>query len=150
MEIKNGRDCVIADNVLLNSSMLVRKYEQARIENNLIVGAGLKVEQADKAEQKDNTMTAPAAPQVVLLPNRYDANRANLAIFNFATAGTVDVNVGGFLQAGDSFRLMDPEDLYGKPVFAGTCSGETISVPMTGEFAVFIIFKGEPPAAPRT
>ena len=142
MEIKNGKDCVIDDNVLFKSSMLIREYEQAEIHNNLIVGADLKLEQVQKADEKGNTKEAPAAPLVVLLPNKYDADRANLAIFNFPKAEKVDVKVAGLLKPGDSFRLMNPEDMFGKPVFAGKCAGETINVPMAGDFAVFVVFRG--------
>ena len=39
---------------------------------------------------------------------------------------------------------MDPKDLYGRPVHQGTCRGKTIAVPVKGEFAAFVVFKGKP------
>jgi hypothetical protein len=36
---------------------------------------------------------------------------------------------------------MDPKSLFGKPVFEGKCKADTISVPINGQFAVFVLFK---------
>ena len=146
MQIKNGADCVIQDNILYKSSMLVRKYKQAVIADNLIVGADTKIEQVEKVEGKNKT-EAPTAPMAILLPNKYDTGRANLAIFNFSKAASVDVKVAGFLKSGEEYRLMNPEDLFGKPVFTGKVKGDKISVPMKDEFAAFVVFKGQAAAA---
>jgi hypothetical protein len=49
--------------------------------------------------------------------------------------------VGAFLKPDDAFRLLDPKDFYGKPVFRGKCAGATIAVPVSGEFAAFVVVK---------
>jgi hypothetical protein len=43
------------------------------------------------------------------------------------------------------FDLMDPRDLYGKPLLEGKCQGPTITVPMHGEFAAFVLLKNVRP-----
>ena len=35
----------------------------------------------------------------------------------------VEVDAGEFLKAGESYRLLDPRDVFGKPVRAGTADG---------------------------
>jgi hypothetical protein len=134
MQIKNGADCAIEDNVLLKSPLLVRKYQQATVNGNLIVGGEFKPELVEKLEGKNKT-EAPAEPMVILQPNKFDTGRANLAIFNFPKAASVDV--------------MNPEDLFGKPIFTGKVAGEKLTVPMKGDdFAVFIVFKGDEKTIP--
>ena len=45
------------------------------------------------------------------------------------------------LKPGESFRLLDPKDLYGKAVLEGKCEGASIAVPMTADFAAFVLVK---------
>jgi hypothetical protein len=37
---------------------------------------------------------------------------------------------------------MDPHDFFGQPLFTGKCDGDSIPVPMTSEFAAFVVLKG--------
>jgi hypothetical protein len=51
------------------------------------------------------------------------------------------VTVEPFLRYGDSYRVMDPQDFFGRPVDRGTCRGNTIGLPVKGEFGVFVILR---------
>lgn len=143
-----NEDCVIRDNVLFGGGINVRKYKKAQIEGNLLAGGGIGVDtKGEGIVQKDNRVLDAAAlakepAKVVLLPNKYDANRAHLAILNWNKAPEVEVDVSAFLKPGDRFRLLDPEKLYDKPVFEGTCNGAKVKVPMTAEFGVWVVVKG--------
>ena len=53
----------------------------------------------------------------------------------------VEVDAGEFLKAGESYRLLDPRDVFGKPVRAGKADGRPIRVPVAGEFAAFVLMK---------
>jgi hypothetical protein len=123
----SNEDCEIRDNVIANGDLVITKYNKVVNEGNLVLKRGEKRPQGTKA---------------ALLPNKYDSSRAHLAIFNWQQAKQVQVPVKPFLKPGDAFRLMKPEDLFGKPVFEGACKGETITVPVDGEFAVFVVLKG--------
>ena len=122
-----NEDCEIRDNVIVNGGLSINKYKKVVSEGNLIL----------KKEEK-----RPAGAKVVLLPSKYDPKRAHLAICNWEGARDVKVPVADFLKPGDAFRLMDPKDIFGKPAFEGKCEGETISVPVKGEFAAFVMLKG--------
>jgi hypothetical protein len=65
-----------------------------------------------------------------------------LAIYNWDKAERVEVTVQPFLRSGEAFRLMDPKDFFGKPVFEGKCEGDVVRVHIKGEFAVFVVLKG--------
>ena len=67
--------------------------------------------------------------------------RANVVVFNCEKKPELDVDAGEFLKAGDPYRLLNPRDFFGKPVLTGTYDGKPIRVPMTGEFAAFVLMK---------
>ena len=121
-----NENCEVSDNIVVNGELNIVKYKQAIQKDNLII--------------KDNEQR-PKGVKTIFLPNRFDDNRAHLAVFNWEKKEKVEVPVNPFLQNGDSFCLVNPEDFFGKPVLEGVCRGDTIEVPMKGEFAVFVILK---------
>ncbi|HPD17890.1 MAG TPA: hypothetical protein PLE19_23375 [Planctomycetota bacterium] len=121
-----NEDCEVRDNVIVNGGLSINKYKKAVNEGNLVLAKGAK---------------RPPGAKIVLLPSKYDPSRAHLAVYNWEQAREVQVPVAPFLKPGDSFRLYDPKGLFGKPVLEGKCGGEAIAVPVSGEFAVFVLFK---------
>ena len=92
--------------------------------------------------------THPQGVKAVLLPNKYDPNRANLAVFNFSGASVVHVDAASFLKPGERFCLKDPKDFYGRPVFTGVCEGSQVEVSVQGEFAAFVVLRQTAGPAP--
>jgi len=121
-----NEDCEIGGNVIFNGRLDIKNYRKVIKEDNLIVRRG---------------DTRPQGPKAILLPNKYDANRAHLAIFNWSGASQVEVDTASFLKPGDTFFFKSPKDFYGEPVFAGVCRGSRLECPMKGEFAVFVLLK---------
>jgi hypothetical protein len=120
-------NCEFRDNVMFNSA-LNHAFKNATIKDNLMVKSD--------APPKDE------AAKAVVLPNKYDANRANLAVFNWKKAETVEAGFAPFLKEGDSFRMMDPKDFYGKPVFEGKAGKDgKAAVPVKGEFGAYVVLK---------
>jgi len=120
-------DCVVRDNVIVNGRLFIKDFREVTEEDNLILSK-------DDPRPKE-------PPLVILRPNKYDPNRANLAIFNWDKQASIDVDPGSFLKNGDRYRLMNPRDFFGKPVLKGEYSQEFISVPVDGEFAAFVLIK---------
>jgi len=114
-----NEDCEIRDNVV-PSTITIQKYKT-------VVDEG-------------NVRSLPAAKAIVI-PNKYDPARAHVAVYNGAKAALVPVDVSTFLKPGDGFRLLDPKDVYGKPLLDGHVDGASIPVPMAGEFAAFVLIK---------
>jgi hypothetical protein len=121
-----NENCEVRDNVIVNGSLDIIRYREVSQQGNLVIKKG---------------QEAPGRTKSFLLPNRYDPNRANLAVYNPDRLGEVDIAVSPFLNDGDSYRLMDPQDFFGSPIDQGACHGRTIKVPVKGEFAVFVIIK---------
>lgn len=77
------------------------------------------------------TDAAPTGSNVFLQPNRYDAKRANVIIYNWDRANTVSINPGAVLSPGDTYQLRNAQDYFGD-VITGTYSGGNLQVAMTG------------------
>ncbi len=101
--------------------------------------------------------TSRPPDKVFVRPNEYESGRANITIYNWSKANSVNVNVSGVLGVGDSYELRSAQDYFGD-VTTGTYSGGSISIPMTGrsvatpvsgpagistfpEFGAFVIMK---------
>jgi hypothetical protein len=121
-----NEDCEVRENLLVNSSLSINKYKKAIQEGNTIL--------AKQAQR-------PPGVQVFLRPSKYQPGRAHLAIFNWEGKSRVKVEPGTVLKTGDRYRLLDPRDFFGEPLFTGTYHGQSIVVPMKGEFASFVLLK---------
>jgi hypothetical protein len=117
-------DCEVRDNVIAGGILDIQKYDKVVKEGNLVLAK-------DAARPKEN--------RVVLRINKYEPQRANLAIFNWEKKAEVEVDTGAFLKAGERYRLLNPRDFYGKPIASSTAEGKTIRVPVAGEFGAFVL-----------
>jgi hypothetical protein len=124
----HNEDCQLRDNLVVDGNVNVKNYRKVVQEGNLKIDRG-------KPRPLD------AAPFVVFRPNAYDPNRANIAIFNWSRAPSVPLLPKSFLRRGDEYRVMNPRDFFGKPVFAGKYHGRPIPLPVEGEFAAFVLLK---------
>ncbi|HYG74415.1 MAG TPA: hypothetical protein VEK08_05360, partial [Planctomycetota bacterium] len=120
-----NEDCEVRDNFIVNAGLSIQKFKTVVNENNTLISKG----------------KYPAEPKVFVLPNKYDPARAHVAVFNFAKAAEVKINVSGFLKNGDAFRLLDPKKFFDAPIKEGVVEGESISVPVSGDFAAFVLLK---------
>ena len=78
--------------------------------------------------------------RAIVIPEKYDLNWAT-SPDNEAKAPKVTVDVSTFLKPSERFRLLNPRDVFGEPVLSGTCESSTITVPMTGEVAPFVLLE---------
>jgi hypothetical protein len=95
-------------------------------------------------------ITPPSQPTVFVLPNKYDSTRGHLVIFRWNTASSVLVDFKGLVPAGTSFKLMNPFDFYGTPVFTGTADASghaTIPTPVLYNAFVVLVRQNLPPTA---
>jgi hypothetical protein len=134
-----NEDCELRNNLIINGEMTIDKYKKTINQGNLVLKKG-----------------DPRArgTHVVLHPNKYDAGRAHLAVFNGDARSGVLVDFGKFLKKGDKFRLMSAKDFYGKPVLSGQYAGRPVRVPVVTkqrvgsrevsvptDFAAFVVVK---------
>ena len=131
----HNEDCEVRGNVIVNGGLSINNYRKVVNEGNLVLA--------------ENDPRPAGGPRVALRKNRYDPNRANLAVFNWERKPAVPVDLGAFLQPGDGYRLMDPRQFYGEPVAAGRFEGRPVEVPVKdgAEFAAFVVLRNGDRAA---
>jgi hypothetical protein len=71
------------------------------------------------------------APEVFVRPNKYEAGRANVIVYNWGEAPQVELDLSQVLQQGDRYELVSALDFYGEPILRGTFAGEKLQLPMT-------------------
>jgi len=76
--------------------------------------------------------TAPTGVWVYVRPNKYEAKRANITIFNWDLLPEVLVDLSGVLKPGDHYIIQDAENFYGPPVASGVYLGKRVSIRMKG------------------
>lgn len=90
---------------------------------------------ADKA----STYTAgrPTGAWTQVRPNRYEAGRANVAVFNWDDRPTVNLDLSGVrLVRGQRFTIVNALDLMGSAVASGVWTGAPVAVGLDGVKAV--------------
>lgn len=70
--------------------------------------------------------------KVFVRPNRYEAGRAHIAIYNWGGQPEVAVDLSQVLHPGDGYELRNVQALFGPPVASGQYEGGSIRVPMSG------------------
>lgn len=118
----------LCDNVIVDGKLTIKDFRQVTKEGNLVLG------------RSDPRPTGESV-RIAFRRNRYDPNRANVAIFNWAKQDVVELSLGTFLAEGNTYRLQNPRDFFGPAVLSGVYDGKPIRVPVRGEFAAFVLLK---------
>ena len=79
----HNENCEIRDNFIANGGLDIVRYKDVVEENNIVIKRG---------------QERPKGVKTALLPNRFDPNRANLVIYNWSKAKTVEVPTSDFLK----------------------------------------------------
>ena len=123
----SNEDCAVVGNVLFRGGLAINRFRTVVNRDNLIVSGG---------------RALPEGAQCRWLPNRYDARRAHLVVYNWRRQPVVAVPAAPFLAPGQRLVLKNPKNYYGPPVFEGVCGEASIDVPVASDFAVFVALKG--------
>ncbi len=148
-------DMRLEDNYLLGQLRVTGPYVSATITGNqilggtalpFITGTGFALE-----DYPDNTYSQDVPTTGVdyfVRPNRYEPGRAHIAIYNWAAALTVTVNVAGIgLSPGDRYELIHVMDYYNDRIVGTYPAGGDITVPMTGHSFAQAIGSAKPPVS---
>lgn len=123
-------DATLTDNYLVESFWLRGSWESLTLSGNSIYGD---LDGLDPTLYPGNDFQ-PDAPttgtRVFVHPNRYDAGRARVAIFNYDQGPSVDVDLSSVLSLGEAYVVHSVFDPWGAPVVQGTFEGDPVAFPM--------------------
>ena len=72
----------------------------------------------------------PNGVRIFVRPNRYEAGRANIVIYNWDLKDQVVVDVSSVVSIGSSYEIRDAQNYFGEPVLRGTYKGGPLLLPM--------------------
>ncbi len=78
------------------------------------------------------TTAAPTGVWSFVRPNRCEAGRGNVVIYNWDQAASVSVSLSTVLSPGMAFEIRDAQNFYKGPVVSGGYTGAPVAIPMTG------------------
>lgn len=142
-----NEDCTIHGNTIVNDVLEVNNYRRGDVRDNLIVNGDIRSVNSENVVVEENQITITNDRQsegqfIVLRPNKYDPNRANLAIYNWNKALAIQLDASSFLKDGEKYVLKDPKHFFSDPVHWGFCENGRIMAPMfRQEFAAFVMLK---------
>lgn len=95
--------------------------------------AGLQLGQWVRSQIENNPwlVSTPAAPSVVLRPNRYERGRAYIVAYQAGLSAELKADVSAVLRPGDVYELRSVQDLFGPPLARGTYSGDSLPLPLS-------------------
>jgi hypothetical protein len=79
-----------------------------------------------------HTVGRLSGTKVFVRPNRYEAGRAHLIVYNWDNLGSVTVDVSSVLTPGAAYEVRNAQDFFAPPVLSGVFDGEPLVLPMTG------------------
>ncbi len=104
----------------------------------------------------------PTVNRVFIIPNAYEAGRANIAVYNWSHASSVQVDLSGVLKTGDHYEIIDAQNpsmivasgfvrcpasipmnglVAAQPIGPGSGQGQASRTHTAPEFGAFIVFR---------
>lgn len=74
----------------------------------------------------------PTTNWVFVRPNKYEAGRANVTIYNWQNSPAVQVDLSKVLTVGKPYTIQNAQNYFAAPVVSGIYDGNPVSIPMTG------------------
>jgi hypothetical protein len=75
---------------------------------------------------------SPSGTTVLVRPNRFEAGRANLVVYNWGNRNSVSVDVSSVFAPGTVYEVRNAQDFFAAPVLSGVFDGQPLELPMTG------------------
>ncbi|MEZ5399701.1 MAG: malectin domain-containing carbohydrate-binding protein [Bryobacteraceae bacterium] len=81
---------------------------------------------------QNSTVTAsnPTGVWTAIRPNRCEAGRSHIVVYNWSNQSSVAVNLSGVLTPGSPYEIRDAQNFFGPPVVKGTYAGGNVNIPM--------------------
>jgi hypothetical protein len=72
----------------------------------------------------------PTGVHIFVRPNRYEAGRGNVVVYNWDLREQVLVDLSSVLSRGMRFEVLDAQNIFGAPVMRGVFKGDPVLLPL--------------------
>jgi hypothetical protein len=84
------------------------------------------------SQVEQNISLRPSGVKIFIRPNKYEAGRGHIIVYNWDSSAWVTANLSGLdLKVGDRYEILDAQNYFGAPVVSETYYGQPITLPMT-------------------
>ncbi|HPO58261.1 MAG TPA: hypothetical protein PLV53_05390, partial [Anaerolineaceae bacterium] len=147
--VKRASNLTVTGNTLVSSNNLVTYYTPSSKgsitwdNNKYYAGSGSLFKVNDSAKTFDTWKSAtgfdknstysssrPTSNVIFVKPNKYEAGRGNIVVYNWEKRSSVSVDLSSILKPGDRYKIVDAQNFFGAPVASGTYDGGSVSLPM--------------------
>jgi parallel beta-helix repeat protein len=92
-----------------------------------------KYQMAAQYPQNTYYATQPTGTVIRIRPNKYEAGRANIVVYNWGQSGAVSIDISAArLPSGAAYQIRDAQDYFGRPVVEGVNDGRPVNLPLSG------------------
>ncbi|MCP9496171.1 MAG: right-handed parallel beta-helix repeat-containing protein [Pyrinomonadaceae bacterium MAG19_C2-C3] len=125
------RNGVVRDNYFAgNLTLEVKNGYDPQITGNTMYGSNGTLPGSFPDNSYYNLNTAAPQNAVFVRKNKYEAGRANIAVYNWQLLDTIAVDLSDVLPFGTEYEVRNVQDFYGTPVLTGTYYGGPVNLPM--------------------
>jgi len=130
----SGQSAVVSGNYLSENFWVAGYWDKLELSDTTVL-RGTTGDRQDQVSMLGNGNSFLSSPpttgkKIVVTPNLYDTQRAKIVIYNYDNDNSVDVNVSGVLNVGETYRIHSSFGLLDEPILTGIYDGNTLSVPM--------------------
>ena len=123
-------NAIVMNNFVADNTYFVNCDSGATITGNTFLGA-LSGISASNFPNNTYLSSRPSSNQVFIRPNKYEAERANITVYNWELKRTVDVDLSCVLPIGSQYEIRNAQNFYAPPIGSGTYKGGEIVLPMS-------------------
>lgn len=123
---EHSKNIVVRNNVFSGYKFKAGALAEQVVVDNIVMHGAFQ----SPNREKNRILQSGKGIETFIRPNKYDPRRANLIVINWDHTNSVDVDLGAFLKVGDTFRILDSLDFYGKPYVEGKYTGGLVSLAM--------------------
>ncbi len=127
----DNEDVTVRDNYVVGGTTFGAPWTSITMTGNTFVGAVGGDVTTSMFPDNAYVTADPTEPAVFVRPNRYEPGRANVIVYNWSHAASIDFDPSSALAVGARYEIRDVQDFFGAPVTTGTYTGGNIALPMS-------------------
>lgn len=124
-------NAIVTGNYFGTSAMFTSYRPGMTLTGNKFLGGTLMLDKA-AYPNNDYSTARPTSNVIKVSPNKYEAGRANISVFNWQNLPSVSVSLASFLPVGAKYEIRNAQNFFGPPVASGTYDGGAVTLPMSG------------------
>lgn len=129
-----NKDIQLIENYFVGTTRFENSFQSIVMTGNIFFGAVTLNGSSIQTAYPSNTYlaSAPSMNKIFLRPNVYETGRANIIVYNWTDADTVDVDLSSALPVHTAFEIRNAQNYFASPVIRSIYNGGAVTLPLGG------------------